>query len=256
MVLPFILVLPFTLFVTNIRSLEAFIPTHPALAHIPTFCDTGNLLKAKAFTETNLQNKKSALEHSDITWKVRPSEDSSLFENMRFKAMANLLRLDYCRGKMKPHLILCPPGEKVLLEAWYKGSRKIGRFGITCKRGPSFPPIEETVQELYGNSATAGIGIAAIIYMYVEPDYRGMGVGKLALEIIGIIHAACGADFTILVADDKSDTRALVKWYETLGYSRAPKLQEFMGSPNEEFGVAMIAPTRLEIPQEYRIEWW
>jgi GNAT superfamily N-acetyltransferase len=197
----------------------------------------------------------SPLRQSDILWKIRPFEDTPKIEKLKWKASAELLRLDYRRENMEPPLILCPPGGKLLLEAWHDGT-KIGRFGITSQRGPSFPPLEETIEELYGIKATAGIGIGAIIFMFVEPEYRGRSVGKLALDIVGLIHATVGADFTILVADDKSEANTLIQCYERLGFKRAPKLQDFMGSPNGQFGLSMIAPVQANIPEGCRIEWW
>ena len=192
---------------------------------------------------------------ADIVWKIRPWEELPTIEKIKWSTSTNLLRLDYRRKNMDPPLILCPPGGKMVLETWNKGT-KIGRFGITCERGPSFPPIKETVQAVYGLKATGDIGIAAIIYMFVEPEYRGRSIGELALDMIALIHASVGSDFTILVADDKSKEETLVKWYEKHGYVRAPKLQDFMGSPNGQFGISMIAPTRAKLPEDVQIEWW
>lgn len=200
-------------------------------------------------------DRKPDLRHSDIVWKIRPSENTSKLDKMKWIASANLLRLNYQRKNEKVPFIILPPGEQMLLEAWYEGE-KIGRFGITCQKGPSFPPIEETIREIYDVATAGGIGIAAVIYMFIEPEFRGRSIGKLALDIIAYIHASIGADFTVLVADDKSENETLVNWYEHRGYSRAPKLQDFMGSPGGNFGITMIGPTRAEAPASCQIEWW
>jgi GNAT superfamily N-acetyltransferase len=93
--------------------------------------------------------------------------------------------------------------------------------------------------------------------MFVEPEYRGRSVGQLALEVIAFLHAARGCDYTLLVANDKSDDQTLVKWYELQGgYSQAPGLQEALGSPDGIYGITMIAPTRQSIPDDCVVQWW
>ena len=69
-------------------------------------------------------------------------------------------------------------------------------------------------------------------------------IGELALQVISAIHTVAGCDFTLLVADDNGSGK-LVEWYERNGFSRAPKLQDMMGSPGGKFGITMIAPTQL-----------
>ena len=99
--------------------------------------------------------------------------------------------------------------------------------------------------------------VAAIIYMYVEPDYRNRNVGSRALEVISAIQSVQAVDFTILVADDNG-SGGLVRWYEDHGYSRAPLLQNMLGSPNKENGVAMIAPVTIEkgFFEKCVVKWW
>jgi ribosomal protein S18 acetylase RimI-like enzyme len=97
--------------------------------------------------------------------------------------------------------------------------------------------------------------VGAIIYMFVEPDYRKRNVGTMALEVISLIQAIQYCDFTILVVDDNGSGK-LVEWYEKNGFSKAPKLQDMLGSPNAVNGVTMIAPTRQVLPPECRIQWW
>jgi ribosomal protein S18 acetylase RimI-like enzyme len=142
-----------------------------------------------------------------------------------------------------------------VLEAYLEGN-KIGRFGITTLRGPPAPIIDETVQELFDiNLLGKSVGSAAIIYMFVEPSYRQRGVGELALEVISVIHALQDCDFTLLVADDDGSGK-LVRWYERYGFQRASKLQDFLGSPNQKYGVTMVAPTNNSISPSCRLQWW
>lgn len=210
-----------------------------------------------------LRQSKRPFTHEDIIWKIRPPPTATLKEKIKWKWTANFLRWDCLVRRQRPPTVLCPNNfPMIILEAHSRAeNQKMGRFGITCVRGPSAPPIGETVQQLYNIDAAMAptLGIAAIIYMVVEPpEFRGRDVGKLALEVISLIHAKANADFTILVADDKSgDAKTLVKWYEQQGFAQAPLLQDMMGSPKEEFGVSMIAPTNGSIPSEHlRIVWW
>ena len=91
--------------------------------------------------------------------------------------------------------------------------------------------------------------------MFVEEAFRSRGVGALALDVISTIHSIQGCDFTLLVADDDGSGN-LIRWYEEQGFSRAPLLQDLLGSPGGQFGVAMIAPTKNEIDAACRIKWW
>jgi hypothetical protein len=143
-----------------------------------------------------------------------------------------------------------------LLEAYHQGKR-IAKFGITSQSGPLAPPITETIQDAFQETPSDDTGIAAIIYMVVEEDFRGRSLGVLALDIIGLIHHSVGCGYTVLVADDKSgEAQTLVKWYERQGFARAPKLQAFMGSPDGKFGITMIGPTKSQVPKDVTIEWW
>jgi len=172
------------------------------------------------------------------------------------------VRLDNKLKGGEPPPFLCPKGGRALLEAYYKepGQRKkkIARFGFTTSRGPSSPDIDTTIRETYKiDPPPLSASIAAIIYMFVEPDYRSRNVGALALEVISAIQSVQVVDFTVLVADDNG-SGGLVKWYEEHGYSKAPLMQNMLGSPNKENGVAMIAPVQIEegFFSRCTIKWW
>ena len=135
---------------------------------------------------------------------------------------------------------------------------KIARFGITTVRGPTTPEIISCLELFYGvtEAQARSAGIAAIIYMFVEPKYRGLGIGELALEAIAAIHVVQGCDFTVLVADDKGNGK-LIQWYEKNGFRIAPSLQEVFGS-SQGLGMAMIRPVNVapDIFSRCTIKYW
>jgi len=177
------------------------------------------------------------------------------FQKLQWSVSGKLLKLQcQWQGVTPPNLIF-PLGGKAVLEAYLDG-KKVGRFGILTEAGPSTPELEETVSDIYKMDNLLLVQAAAIIYMFVEPEYRGRGIGRLALEAIAYLHAAKGCAYTVLVADDKTKNRQLVQWYERHGYSVAPKLQQLMGSPDGIYGITMIAPTATSIPEDCVIRWW
>jgi GNAT superfamily N-acetyltransferase len=217
-----------------------------------------------------------------IRWKLRPPADTPPLQKLCIAAKAwaihNTLLL-VSKGQRQPHQqqqpIVFPDTSMVVLEAWdpRRGPHSVqwGRFGITVAPGPSTPELVSALSRVTGrtSNSVAVAAAAAIVYMYVEPPHRHKGIGAMALQIIADLHRRQGCDCTILVADDKSgwDERTLVKWYERHGYHRAPELQQMMGSPDETFGVAMIAPittsssssstsTTEPTPPSFTVEWW
>lgn len=153
-------------------------------------------------------------------------------------------------------------GGQAMLEAYYRPDKtkrkyvKIAKFGFTTERGPSNEPIQETIHEFYGIEKNRyNVGIGAIIYMFVEPEYRKKNVGIMALQIISMIHSIQGCDFTVLVANDGGSGK-LIPWYEQHGYKPAPALQQMMGSPNGIYGTSMISPTQQAIPDSLCLKWW
>jgi ribosomal protein S18 acetylase RimI-like enzyme len=214
--------------------------------------------------DTTINNNIPAiLKHKDIVWKLRPSPETSRLKRIWIRIAANLIRFDCLLFRKEKPTVLCPKTDngQVLLEAYIKDNNnnnkliKVGRFGFTTERGPRAPQIQDTVQDLYGISNNIIIGVAAIIYMYIEPEYRKNDIGKLALEVIGYIHSIQGCDFTVLVVDDNGSGK-LIDWYTKHGYSKAPKIQNIMGSPDGVHGITMIAPTNSKIDQDCQIKWW
>ena len=165
----------------------------------------------------------------------------------------------YYRDDDHHHHATTTPKKNVLRRLLLKRRNKkkmIAKFGFTTSRGPSNNEIDTTIREIYNINPPSNVAtIAAIIYMYVEPQYRRRNVGSLALEVISAIQAVQAVDFTILVA---SGDDALVEWYEKRGYTRAPLLQNMMGSPDGEYGVAMIAPVHVTngFFDECCVKWW
>jgi len=207
----------------------------------------------EAASATNKDN----LTHKDIVWKLRPPEGTGRRKRLWLRFAANVIRLDCMLFRKTLPTALCPKGGQALLEAHTHDENgklvRVGRFGFTTERGAPAQPIQETVDELYGVKTIVGVG--AIIYMFVEPEYRKRNIGTLALDVLGCIHSIQGIDFTILVVDDNGSGK-LVEWYGQNGYSEAPKLQDMLGSPNEIHGKSMIAPTNLAIDEDCRIKWW
>lgn len=202
-------------------------------------------------------NANPALTHQDIVWKLRPPASSGRRRRLWLRLAANIIRLDCFLFRKTLPTALCPKGGQALLEAHTHNANgklvKVGRFGFTTERGAPAEPIQETVGDVYGISTLVGVG--AIVYMFVEPEYRRRKIGTMALEVIRCIHSIQGCDFTILVVDDDGSGK-LNHWYERNGYSKAPKLQDILGSPNAIHGISMIAPTSLSLDEDCRIKWW
>lgn len=119
----------------------------------------------------------SSFEHADIVWKLRPSKEStSKRQRLWLRFAANVIRLDCMIKRQEPPLILCPKGRQAVLEAHVctttKKYEQIGRFGFTTMAGPSNEAIQETIHDLYGLDANRQYRAGAIIYMFVEEEYR------------------------------------------------------------------------------------
>ena len=205
--------------------------------------------------------------HSDILWKISSWNNPHISWLQRISSWIYMkaLRLSYLfRPGEDPPLIACPPesakGQFTILEAYLatkKGSdkmKRIGRFGITTSPGPIAEPIQDAVSTIYGQNSQMPATSAAIIFMFVEEEYRKRNLGPLALEIISLIHATEGCNYTILLADDKGSGK-LVQWYQRHGFRKAPTLQDFLGSPGGKYGTTMIAPTSKKVPEGIRLEW-
>jgi hypothetical protein len=208
-------------------------------------------------TDTN--NTANPFTHADIVWKIRPPPNTRIVRKIFTRLAANLIRLDSIIKRVDPPVLLCPKGGQAVLEAYTRVNNgklvKIGRFGITTESGPPVAAIQDTVHDLYGLNPIVMVRTAAIIFMFVEPEYRHRETGTLALQVITLMHAIQGCDFTVLVADDNGSGK-LVEWYQQKGYMLAPKLQEVFGSPNQTLGITMIAPTQSLLPKDCSIQWW
>lgn len=260
-----------TVFLVSVYHLDAFVAPASVqlLVSSPTRGDTSTTSR-KAKMDENAVGR--ALQHKDIVWKIRPPPETRRLSKVFSRIAANLIRLDCWIKRTDAPVLLCPKGGQAVLEAHYKSPSnpkklvKIGRFGVTTESGPPVPEIQESVADLYGLDPAVLVRTAAIIYMFVEPEYRKSQAGQLALQVISLIHAVQGCDFTVLVADDDGSQK-LVEWYEQNGYTCAPKLQNVFGSPGKKYGTTMMAPTQSirvltndtqeeQKPTDCIIQWW
>ena len=208
------------------------------------------LLQASA--NGNNSGKENDLKHSDITWSIvpfTPDGSRNIFQILQLRLASKAIRLDCAIKGQIPPPILCPKGGKAVIEARvgkksvFRRRPRVARFGITTNAGPSAPAIDDSIRDCFQIEPSANVRVGAIIYEFVEPEFRSRRIGELANEIISAIHAYQGCDFTILVADDNGSGK-LVNWYEEIGFKKAPKMQDMMGSPGGKFGITMISPTK------------
>lgn len=263
------------LFILSIFYLDAFIPSprpgwqlQQRQKSVGTRCLHRNILSSFHVASSSSDNDdrtttgmiSSSLTHANILWKLRPPPETSVWKRLWLRFAANVIRLDCIISRRDPPIALCPKGGKAVLEAYCRDDvsgkvEKVGRFGFTTQRGPPAQPFQDTVNDIYDIPSNIMVGVAAIVYMYVEPNYRKREIGSLALDVISLIHAIQGCDFTVLVVDDDGSGK-LIDWYLRHGYSRAPKLQDILGSPNAVNGITMIAPTKRILPDDCKIQWW
>lgn len=215
-------------------------------------CTSSNPLYVTSKANMMEGKYKEVFDHSKITWSIvpfTPDGSKNWFEIIKLRLASKAIRLDCSIKGQAPPFVLFPSGGRAVVEA-YVGKRgilrrkkRVGRFGITTNAGPTAPAINESIRDCFQLEPAINIRVGAIIYEFVEPEYRSQNIGCLANELISAMHAYQGCDFTILVADDDGSGK-LVKWYENAGYMEAPKMQEMMGSPDKKFGTSMISPTK------------
>lgn len=203
--------------------------------------------------------------HKDIIWKLGPPKEATPWTKATWKFEAYQVS-SFPNFKNEPILI---PRQSAMLQALLRNStskKALARFGITTESGPSCREMEETIQDLEKLTELdvneVQNGVAAIKYMFVEPEHRRRMLGKLALEVISQIHAWQNCRYTVLIADDDGSGK-LIQWYESNGFTRAPKLDRVFGCIPEKFqddnspttatqlGFAMIAPTRSALLDKY-----
>ncbi|CAM9182895.1 unnamed protein product [Discosporangium mesarthrocarpum] len=121
---------------------------------------------------------------------------------------------------------------------WWSLRKVIGRVGLNTAAGTS-PRMDAALRELFGGSAAARgvrlfrIRVPPIVYVYVDPRYRGLRLGRrLFLEAMSFLGTR-GFFFALIVVEDNGDG-GLFEFYREMGFVRA---EEQVGIPN-----AMIAP--------------
>lgn len=208
------------------------------------FRDSSNVI-------SNDGEAQSLLTHQDLQWRIQPLPETPPHQKVFLRLATAVVRLESWIQNKKLPTLLCPAGGQAVLEAFYQG-KKVGRFGITTVPGPPASPIMQAVRDIYQINKPL-VQTGAIIYMFVEPEYRRRNIGPLALQMIAFVHAHQGMDFTVLVVDDDGSGK-LIDWYQRMGYCKAPQLQELLGSPGGQFGITMMAPTNGTLPAPIR--WW
>lgn len=124
--------------------------------------------------------------------------------------------------------------------------RQVGKAGLSTAAGTS-PIMDAALQELFGapqeEAAVAaaaavrerfvGVPVPPIKYVFVDPRYRGLGLGRrLFLEAMRSL-ARRGFRFALIIVEDNG-SGGLFGFYEEMGFVRA---EEHLGLPR-----AMIAP--------------
>jgi GNAT superfamily N-acetyltransferase len=194
--------------------------------------------------------------HDDLMWQLGPSIEAPIWSKLLWKTRADPVR---SFQNFNNERILIPKASATL-QAFVRNSRTwnpIAKFGFTTESGPLSEELEETIQDIYNDNCGGGaVGVAAIQYMFVEPQYRRLGIGSLALEVISQIHAWKQCSYTVLIADDNG-SGTLIEWYKNHGFSLAPKLdrvfgcvQDNNGTTSTVLGVAMISPTSSKLSND------
>lgn len=131
---------------------------------------------------------------------------------------------------------------------WGRPRRQIGKAGFSTEAGAS-PRMDATLQELFGGASSpseldaggeetaketlVGVPVPPIKYVFVDPRYRGLGLGRrLFLEAMRGL-ARRGFRFALIVVEDNG-SGGLFGFYEDMGFVMA---EEPLGLPR-----AMIAP--------------
>lgn len=116
--------------------------------------------------------------------------------------------------------------------------RQVGKAGLSTAAGTS-PRMDAAVGELFGSRLPEGERLAPgllvppIKYVFVDPRYRGLGLGRrLFLEAMCSL-ARRGFQFALIVVEDNG-SGGLFGFYEEMGFVRA---DELLAIPR-----AMIAP--------------
>lgn len=129
--------------------------------------------------------------------------------------------------------------------------RLVGKAGLSTQTGAS-PRMDAALIELFGASSPAKLAVAAgegrgklaeeslvdvpvppIKYVFVDPRYRGLALGRRLFLAAMRSLASRGFQFAVIVVEDNG-SGGLFGFYEDMGFVRA---EELLGLPR-----AMIAP--------------
>ncbi|GAX21406.1 hypothetical protein FisN_28Lh098 [Fistulifera solaris] len=200
----------------------------------------------------------TSISFHDLRWKVKLPENAKLWERLQYSG--NRFWETFTQGSNELTTLSAPfitprssGNSQVVLEAYlpaqFTTEKPVIRMGFTTQAGPPLPLLETTLQKLNFEIDDEGNNIRtmALIFIWIDPEYRGLQWGVQAMRIVRYIHFSMGADCTVIVANDKGSGR-LVSWYEQQGFVQALELQDCLGSPNQIYGTAMVGRTLAEKP--------
>lgn len=209
-------------------------------------------------TAFNKNTKESLFD--DLEWNFKHAEKTVGWERFQCHAHTMLSALIFFSfNRDTTTMAVAPPRHPttgyVILEGSLPNKKSvIVRIGLTTRVGPPLPPLAATTRELLqsddSNISTTNRDCMALIFVWIDPDYRGQQWGVQAVSLVRYLHGIWGAASTVLVAADSGSGR-LVPWYEQQGFVQATELQDYMGSPNCIHGTVMMGRTLQEPPSGF-----
>lgn len=221
-------------------------------------------------TDTPLSSSTTIIKFEDLEWKLQLPENTSWSDRIQYRAkrwwdtiahrnnppIQTTTRLVTPRTSGNGQIVL----EGYLPSQLDSKRKPVIRMGFTTQAGPSLPLHPTTLERLklfssnnksendnYYDENNTNIQTMALIFLWIDPQYRGLQWGIQAMRIVRYIHYTLGAQCTVIVANDKGSGR-LVPWYEQQGFVQALELQECLGSPNQIYGTAMVGRTLADRP--------
>lgn len=200
--------------------------------------------------QTTETSSSPLLSFEQLQWKLNFPENTKWWERIQYKAKRVLETVDPASQTTRIVSPRSSGNTQMIVEAYLPtqpaSTNPIIRMGMTTQAGASLP-LNQTTREKLNLSKINEASTMALIFLWIDPQYRGLQWGIEAMRIVRYIHFSLGAECTVIVANDK-DSGRLVSWYEQQGFVQALELQECLGSPNQIYGTAMVGRTLAEEP--------